>query len=135
MEITDSACVPTFSFPFALDCHQYYELMVTQGEGRSPMTSSDTETGSKLIIIYYCITRRRTYVVVGAGEHCVAAGVPVLRLTADKVRLGGVLDAALGPDGDDPAGGVGAVKPLPLQVSTPHFRSRHFFVHFFIFCN
>ena len=51
MEITDSACVPTFSFPFALDCHQYYELMVAQGEGRSPMTSSDAETDSKPIII------------------------------------------------------------------------------------
>ena len=51
MEIADSACVPTFSFPFALDCHQYYELMVTQGEGRSPMTSSDAETDSKPIII------------------------------------------------------------------------------------
>ena len=51
MEITDSACVPTFSFPFVLDCHQYYELMVAQGEGRSPMTSSDAETDSKPIII------------------------------------------------------------------------------------
>ena len=33
MEITDSACVPTFSFPFVLDCHQYYELMVAQAKG------------------------------------------------------------------------------------------------------
>ena len=59
MEIIDSACVPTFSFPFVLDCHQYYELMVVQGEGRSPMTSSDAETDSKpiiIIIIFYCAT-------------------------------------------------------------------------------
>ena len=55
MEITDSACVPTFSFPFVLDCHQYYELMVAQGEGRSPMTSSDVETDSKPIIIIIII--------------------------------------------------------------------------------
>ena len=51
MEITDSACVPTVSFPFALDCHQYYELMAAQGERRSPMTSSDAKTDSKPIII------------------------------------------------------------------------------------
>ena len=51
MEIIDPASVPTFSFPFALDCHQYYELMVAQGNGRSPMTSSKAETDSKLIII------------------------------------------------------------------------------------
>ena len=51
MEITDSACVPTFSFPFVQDCHQCYELMIAQGEGRSPMTSSDAETDSKPIII------------------------------------------------------------------------------------
>ena len=51
MEITDPASVPTFSFPFVLDCHQFYELMVAQGEGRSSMTSSDTETDSKPIII------------------------------------------------------------------------------------
>ena len=56
MEIIDSACVPTFSFPFALDCHQYYELMVSQGEGRSPMTSSDAETDSKPIIIIIIIS-------------------------------------------------------------------------------
>ena len=58
MEITDSACVPTFFFfPFVLDCHNYYELMVAKGEGRSPMTSSDAETDSKpiIIIIYYKI--------------------------------------------------------------------------------
>ena len=55
MEITDSACVPTFSFPFVLDCHQYYELMVAQSEGRSPMTSSDAETDSKPIIIIIII--------------------------------------------------------------------------------
>ena len=53
MEITDSACVPTFSFPFVLDCHKYYKLMVAQGEGRSPMTSSDAETDSKPIIIIF----------------------------------------------------------------------------------
>ena len=56
MEITDPASVPTFSFPFVLDCHQYNALMVAQGEGRSPMTSSDAETDSKpiiIIIIYY----------------------------------------------------------------------------------
>ena len=51
MEITDPASVPVFSFPFVLDCHQYYELMVAQGEGRSPMTSSDAETDAKPIII------------------------------------------------------------------------------------
>ena len=55
MKTTDSACVPTFSFPFVLDFHQYYELMVAQGEGRSPMTSSDAETDSKPIIIYLFI--------------------------------------------------------------------------------
>ena len=55
MEITDSACVPTFSFPFVLDCHQYYELMVAQGEGRSPMTSLDAETDFKPIIIIIII--------------------------------------------------------------------------------
>ena len=38
-------------FPFVLDYHQYYELMVAQGEGRCPMTSSDAETDSKPIII------------------------------------------------------------------------------------
>ena len=59
MEITDSACVPTFSFPFVLDCHQYYELMVAQGEGRSPMTSSDAETDSKTIIIIIIIKAPR----------------------------------------------------------------------------
>ena len=55
MEIIDQASAPTFSFPFALDCHQYYELVVAQGEGRSPMTSSDAETDSKpiIIIIYH----------------------------------------------------------------------------------
>jgi len=51
MEITDPASAPNFSFPFVLDCHQFYELMVTQGEGRSPMTSSDAKMDSKLIII------------------------------------------------------------------------------------
>ena len=51
MEITDPASTPTFSFPFALDCHQFYELMVAQGEGRSPVTSLDAETDSKPIII------------------------------------------------------------------------------------
>ena len=51
MEITDPASAPNFSFPFVLDCHQFYELMVTQGEGRSPMTSSDAETDLKPIII------------------------------------------------------------------------------------
>ena len=62
MEITDSACVPTFSFPFALDCQKYYELMVAQGEGRSPMTSSDAETDSKpiIIIIIMANTQSRT---------------------------------------------------------------------------
>ena len=53
MEITDPAFAPTFSFPFVLDCHQFYELMVAQGEGRSPMTSSDAETDSKPIIIIF----------------------------------------------------------------------------------
>ena len=51
MEINDPASAPTFSFPFVLDCHNYYELMVAQGEGRSPMTFSDAETDSKPIII------------------------------------------------------------------------------------
>ena len=51
METTNPASVPTFSFPFALDCHNYYELMVAHGEGRSPMASSDAETDSKPIII------------------------------------------------------------------------------------
>ena len=60
MEITDSACVPTFSFPFVLDCHQYYQLMVAQGEGRSPMTSSDAETDSKPIIIINIIMPKWT---------------------------------------------------------------------------
>ena len=51
MEISDPAGVPIFSFSFVLDCNQFYELMVAQGEGRSPMTYSDAETDSKLIII------------------------------------------------------------------------------------
>ena len=51
MEITDPASAPTFSFPFVLDCLQFYELMVAQGEGRSPMTSSGAETDSKPIIV------------------------------------------------------------------------------------
>ena len=59
MEITDSACVPTFSFPLVLDCHQYYELMVPRGEGRSTMTSSDAETDSKPIIIIIIIIGRK----------------------------------------------------------------------------
>ena len=42
---------PGFCFPFVLDCHNYYELMVAQVEGRSPMTSSDAEMDSKPIII------------------------------------------------------------------------------------
>ena len=33
--------------------HNYYELMVAQGEGRSPMRSSDAETDSEPIIIYH----------------------------------------------------------------------------------
>ena len=45
----------TVSFPFVLVCHNYYELMVAQGEGRSPMTSSDAETDSKPIIIIIII--------------------------------------------------------------------------------
>jgi len=49
MEITDP--VPTFSYPFFLDCHKFYNLMIAQGEWRSLMTSSDAETDSKLIII------------------------------------------------------------------------------------
>ena len=53
--LTDPASAPTFSFPFVLDCHQFYELMVAQGEGRSPMTSSDAETDFKAIIIFYII--------------------------------------------------------------------------------
>ena len=40
-------------FPFVLVCQQLYELMVAQGEGRSPMTSSDAETDSKFIIIIF----------------------------------------------------------------------------------
>ena len=59
MEITDSACVPTFSSPFVLDCHQYFDLMVAQGEGRSTMTSSDAETDSKPIIIIIRVVRAR----------------------------------------------------------------------------
>ena len=55
MKISDSASAPTFSFPLLLDCHQFYELMVAQGEGRSPMTSSDAETDSKPIIIVIII--------------------------------------------------------------------------------
>ena len=48
--LTDPASLPTF-FPFVLDCHQLYELIVAQGEGRSPMTSSEAEADSKLFII------------------------------------------------------------------------------------
>ena len=51
MEATKPASAPTSSFPFVLDCNQFYELMVAQGEGRSPMTSSEAETDSKPIII------------------------------------------------------------------------------------
>ena len=49
--MTNPACLPAFSFPFVLDCHNLYELMVAQSEGRSPMTSLDAETDSKPIII------------------------------------------------------------------------------------
>ena len=49
--ITDPASVPTFSFPLRPGLHNYYELMVAQGEGRTPMTSSDAETDSIPIII------------------------------------------------------------------------------------
>jgi len=56
MEITDPASAPTFSFPFVLDCHQFYELMVAKGKGRSPITSSDAKTDSKSIIIIIIIT-------------------------------------------------------------------------------
>ena len=55
MEITDPASAPTCSFPFVLECHQFYELMVDQGEGRSPTTSLDAETDSKPIIIIITI--------------------------------------------------------------------------------
>ena len=41
--------------PYVLDCHNYYELMVAQSEGRSPMTSSDAGTDSKPIIIIIII--------------------------------------------------------------------------------
>ena len=41
-----------FPFIHKLD-RNYYELMVAQGEGGSPMTSSDAETDSKSIIIIY----------------------------------------------------------------------------------
>ena len=54
--LTDPANAPTF-FPFVLDCHQFYELMVAQGEERSPMTSSDAETDSKSIIIILNLRR------------------------------------------------------------------------------
>ena len=47
---------PPSPFPFVLDFHNYYELMVAQGEVRSPMTSSDAETDSKPIIIIIIIT-------------------------------------------------------------------------------
>ena len=53
--LTDLASVPTFSFPFVLDCNQFYELMVAQGEGRSPMTSSDAETDTQPITIIIII--------------------------------------------------------------------------------
>ena len=43
------------SVPLVLDCQQFYELMVAEGEGRSPMTSSDAETDSKPIIIIIII--------------------------------------------------------------------------------
>ena len=46
MEITGG-----FSYPFVMDCHPFYKLMLAHGEGRSPMTSSDAETDSKPIII------------------------------------------------------------------------------------
>ena len=41
--------------PLRPGLHNYYELMVAQGEGRSPMTSSDAETDSKPIIIIIII--------------------------------------------------------------------------------
>ena len=68
MEIIDSACVPTFSFPLVLDCHQYYELIVPRGEGRSPMTSSDAETDSKPIIII--IGRKVNLYQIGTLTQC-----------------------------------------------------------------
>ena len=62
MEITDPSSALTFFFPFVLDCHQFYELMVAQGEGRSPMTSSDGETDSKPIITIIIIDLVRAIV-------------------------------------------------------------------------
>ena len=48
--------------PFVLDCHNYYKLMVAQGEGRSQMTSSDAETDSKPIIIIIIIRLEYNFV-------------------------------------------------------------------------
>ena len=55
MKITDPAGVPTSFYPFVMDFHQFYELMMALGEGRSSMTSSDAETDSKPIIIIIII--------------------------------------------------------------------------------
>ena len=59
-------CAPTFSFPFVLDCYQFYELWVAQGEGRSSMMS-DAETDSKPILLYNCIFMRETCVLARCG--------------------------------------------------------------------
>ena len=48
---TDRAYAPTSSYPFVLDCHQFYKLMIAQGEGMFSMTSLDAETDSEPIII------------------------------------------------------------------------------------
>ena len=68
MEITDPSSAPTFSFPFVLDCHEFRELMVAQGEGRSPMTSSGAKTDSKPIIIIILLLLFTTAVTIAAMQ-------------------------------------------------------------------
>ena len=76
--MTDPVSVPTFSFPFVLDCHNYYELMVAQGVGRSPMTSSDAETDSKpiiiIIIIIILFLRQRLGIAMQRGNAAAVRG-------------------------------------------------------------
>ena len=73
MELNDPASTPTFSFPIVLDFHKFYELMVAQGKGRSPMTFSDAETNSEASIII---------IIIGAGVRVLRT-----RLTDPYVHL------------------------------------------------
>ena len=73
--MTDPASVPHSPSPFVLDCHNYYELMVAQGEWRSPITSSDAETDSKpIIIIIILFLRQRLGIAMQRGNAAAVRG-------------------------------------------------------------